>query len=231
MSQTNPTVLPRHLGLILDGNRRWAQAQGRPQLQGHQAGYDNLKTIARAALNRGIKYVSAYVFSTENWDRSPSEVKYLMDLALKIFSSDIDELNEEGVKVLIAGSRQRLSPKLIKAIDSAQRLTQNNKKGTLVLCFNYGGRQEIAEAVNRLIAEGKTEIEPSDIENNLYAPQVPPVDLIIRTSGEQRLSNFMLWRAAYAELMFTDKHWPDFTEADLDSALADYASRQRRFGK
>lgn len=231
MSQTNPTVLPRHLGLILDGNRRWAQAHGRPQLQGHQAGYDNLKTIARAALNRGIKYVSAYVFSTENWDRSPSEVKYLMDLALKIFSSDIDELNEEGVKVLIAGSRQRLSPKLIKAIDSAQRLTQNNKKGTLVLCFNYGGRQEIAEAVNRLIAEGKTEIEPSDIENNLYAPQVPPVDLIIRTSGEQRLSNFMLWRAAYAELMFTDKHWPDFTEADLDSALADYASRQRRFGK
>lgn len=231
MSETTPPILPRHLGLILDGNRRWAKAHGRPQLEGHQAGYENLKTISRAAINRGIEYVSAYIFSTENWSRSKSEVKYLMDLALNIFSSDIEELNNEGVRVLVAGSQKRLSSKLKRAIDSAQELTKNNKKGTIVLCFNYGGQQEIAEAVNRLIATGARTLEPADIEKNLYTPQVPPVDLIIRTSGEQRISNFMLWRAAYAELMFTDKHWPDFTETDLDVALADYANRQRRFGK
>jgi len=231
LSETTPPILPRHLGLILDGNRRWAKAHGRPQLEGHQAGYENLKTISRAAINRGIEYVSAYIFSTENWSRSKSEVKYLMDLALNIFSSDIEELNNEGVRVLVAGSQKRLSSKLKRAIDSAQELTKNNKKGTIVLCFNYGGQQEIAEAVNRLIATGARTLEPADIEKNLYTPQVPPVDLIIRTSGEQRISNFMLWRAAYAELMFTDKHWPDFTETDLDVALADYANRQRRFGK
>lgn len=194
-------------------------------------GYENLKTISRAAFNHGVEYVSAYTFSIENWGRSKGEVKYLMDLALKTFSSDTEELNNEGVRVLIAGSRRRLSAKLIKAIDSAQQLTRNNKKGTLVLCFNYSGQQEIADAVSRLIAKGAKTLEPADIEQNLYVPQVPPVDFIIRTSGEQRLSNFMLWRAAYAELRFVDKHWPDFNEADLDEALADYTSRQRRFGK
>lgn len=228
MSQVTPTI-PRHLGLVLDGNRRWAKANGKLPLEGHRAGYDNLKTIVRVAFDRGVEYVSAYIFSTENWSRTRAEVKYLMDMALSIFETDIEEFNRDGFRVLVAGGRERLSAKLNEAIDSAQQLTRNNTKGTVVLCFNYGGHQEIADAVNRL--QKKRNVTAADIESKLYHPEVPPADLIIRTSGEQRLSNFMLWRAAYAELYFVNKHWPDFDEGDLDTALTDYAQRQRRFGK
>lgn len=223
--------VPRHLGLIIDGNRRWAKAHGRPTLEGHRVGYANLKTIVMNAFDRGVEYVSAYTFSSENWQRTKAEVKYLMDLAMVVFTKDLDELNKRGIKVLVAGSRQRLSAKLIKAIEVAEQKTYHNQKGTLVLCFNYGGQQEIADAANDLIQTGAKQITASDIEQNLYVPEAPPLDFVIRTGGEQRLSNFMLWRVAYAELLFVDKQWPDFAEADLDTALADYASRQRRFGK
>lgn len=223
--------LPVHLGLIIDGNRRWARANGLPKLEGHRQGYLVLKKIIKAAIDRGVTYVSAYTFSTENWNRTTTEVKYLMDMALGILTKDVEELHKEGIRVCVAGSRTRLSQQLVAAIDDAENKTRDNSRGTLLLCFNYGGQGEIVDSVNALIKKKAVDISVKDISAHLYAPDIPPVDFIIRTSGEQRLSNFMLWRSAYAELLFVEKHWPDFNEVDLDEALADYARRQRRFGK
>lgn len=227
MSETN--TLPLHLGLILDGNRRWATERGIPTLEGHRQGYDNLKVITKAAVNRGVLYISAFIFSTENWNRTRAEVKYLMGLAYKVVAKDINELNKENIRVVWLGSRDKLSEKLLNAISNAEELTKTNVKATLALCFNYGGQQEIADASNKVMESGEL-ITPEKIRKNLYHPEVPDLDFIIRTSGEQRLSNFMLWRAAYAELYFSKKHWPAFNADDLDEALAEYANRQRRFG-
>lgn len=231
MVETSP--LPSHIGLILDGNRRWARAHGKPTLEGHRIGYDNLKDITKATINRGVSYVSAYIFSTENWNRTPHEVKYLMDLAYSLLTKDVKELNKEQIKVVWLGSRERVSPKLLKAIGKAEESTRNNKRGTLALCFNYGGQDEIVDAARKLIEKGVTtaEITKEVFAEALYAPEVPPIDLLIRTSGEQRISGYMLYRMAYAELYFTDKFWPDFNERDLDAALADYAARERRIGR
>lgn len=225
-------IMPIHLGLILDGNRRWAKEQGLASYEGHKKGYENLKTIGTAALERGIKYVSAYVFSTENWDRSEEEVKYLMKLLLWIAENEVKILHENNIKVRFAGSRQRLNQNIIKAMKDAEEKTKNNTGGTLLICLNYGGQQEIADAVKQIVKDDTKpeQVTPELIQQHLYAPGVPPIDLIIRTSGEQRLSNFMLWRAAYSELIFVKKHCPAFTAADLDKALDEYASRQRRFG-
>lgn len=223
-------AVPNHLGLILDGNRRWAVAHGLPTLEGHRKGYENLKTIGKAAIKRGVKYVSAYVFSTENWNRSAEEVDYLMKLLVWVAKNEIKELDEANIRVVFAGSRERLKPNVIKAIESAEERTKNNTAGTLALCLNYGGQQEIIDAVNKAIQDGVQTIDKATIEQNLYAPEIPAVDLIIRTSGEQRISNFMLWRAAYSELLFVKKHWPSFSVEDLDDAIANYAARQRRFG-
>lgn len=225
MSETG--IKLRHLGLILDGNRRWARQKGIPTMQGHKKGYENLKTIVRAAVDRGVNYISAYVFSMENWNRSKEEVKYLMDLALHLAINEVKELHKEGIRVRFLGSKERISTKLLKAIQNAEDLTRNNTRGTVAICFNYGGKQEIADAVN---ACKKDIVTPDDIEQNLYAPDVPPIDLLVRTSGEQRISGFMLWRAAYAELLFVDKYWPDFSIADLDDAIQKYEERERRFG-
>lgn len=224
--------VPRHLGIILDGNRRWARAQGLPKLEGHRRGYENLKTIGEAARARGIEFLSAYCFSTENWNRSEEEVEYLMGLLYWVATHEVTEMHRKNIRVRFLGSRERLSSRILKAIDSAETLTADNSGGTLALCINYGGQVEIAAAVKQLMADGADadDITPAAIENQLYAPDIPPLDLIIRTSGEQRLSNFMLWRAAYAELYFTKKHWPEFAAADLDMALFDYATRTRRFG-
>lgn len=225
--------IPRHVGLILDGNRRWAKLRGLPTLEGHRQGYDNLKTIAKAAINRGVKFVSAFIFSTENWNRTPTEVKYLMNLAYTMLTRDVEELNRENIRIVWLGTIEKVSAKLQKAIRAAEEATQHNTRGTLALCFNYGGHMEIVEAARRLIEQGvkAADLTIEKFASALYAPDVPPVDLLIRTSGEQRLSGYMLWRVAYAELYFTEKYWPDFSEADLDAALFDYASRQRRFGK
>lgn len=225
-------IIPIHLGLILDGNRRWAKEQGIPQLEGHRKGYENLKTIGLAALERGVQYVSAYVFSTENWKRSKTEVNYLMKLLLWVAKHEVDELNKKGVRVRFLGSSEGLSEQIIKAIRSAEEKTKDNTKGTLALCLNYGGHLEIADAVKQLIKKDKKEqdITPELIAQHLYAPDIPPIDLLVRTSGEQRLSNFMLWRAAYSELCFVDKHWPGFTVGDLDKCLEEYTKRHRRFG-
>jgi undecaprenyl diphosphate synthase len=225
--------IPNHLGLILDGNRRWAKGKNLPTLEGHKAGYDNLKKNAEAAFNRGVNYVSAYIFSTENWGRSQQEVSYLMKLVLKFFKKDALELGKKGVRIEWLGVRDNLSADIIKAIEYATEITKLNTKAVLGLCFNYGGYSEITEAVKRIVKlnVGEDQITEATVAEHLFAPDIPKLDLVIRTSGEQRLSNFMLWRAAYAELYFTKLNWPDFTPHDLNLALDDYAERSRRFGK
>ncbi len=225
--------VPTHLGIILDGNRRWAKQKGLPTLLGHKRGYKVFRTITEAAFDRGIEYVSAFIFSTENWNRAKKEVDYLMDLALLVFTKDLKTIHKKGRRIVCLGIKNQLSAKHIKAIKEAEELTRHNTKGTLAICFNYGGQQEIVDATKALIKKGvkAAEITIESLANYLYHPEVPAVDFMIRSSGEMRLSNFMLWRMAYAELYFVDKHWPAFTEADLDMALAEYANRQRRFGK
>lgn len=225
-------TLPNHVGFILDGNRRWAKEKGLPSLEGHRQGYDNLKDIAKAAIDAGVKYVSAYIFSTENWNRTPKEVKYLMDLAHKMLTRDVAELNKENIKVLWLGSPEKVSKKLLEAIRSAEESTKSNTKGTLCICFNYGGIQELVDATKQIV-ESNLKAEQVDqklLEQNLYKPDVPEIDLLIRTSGEQRISGFMLYRAAYAELLFVDTFWPDFSIDHLMRALEEYKHRQRRFG-
>lgn len=232
MSDT-PQSIPVHLGLILDGNRRWAKDQGKPTYDGHKAGYENLKVIGKSAIKRGVKYVSAFVFSTENWKRSAEEVDYLMKLLLWVAKNEVNELHKENIRIRFLGEKDRLSKDIINAIAKAEEKTKDNTAGTLALCLNYGGQQEIVHAVNEIMAENNDHsvVTANDIEQHLYAPDIPPVDLLIRTSGEQRISNFMLWRAAYSELLFVDKHWPAFSEHDLELALAEFARRQRRFGQ
>lgn len=231
MSQTS--TLPTHLGLILDGNRRWARDQGLPTLEGHKKGYENLKTISRAAFEKGVKYVSAYIFSTENWNRTKDEVSYLMNLVLWIAEKDIKQLIKENVRVVVLGIEDRVPPRALKALRRAEADSTDNTGGTLALCFNYGGQQEIVDATKKLIDLGvnSADVSVESFQDQLYHPEVPPVDLMIRSSGEMRLSNFMLWRMAYAELYFADKHWPAFDTEDLDEALAEYENRHRRFGK
>jgi len=226
-------AIPIHLGLILDGNRRWARQQAIPQIEGHRKGYENLKTIGIAGIKKGIKYISAYMFSTENWQRSQDEVDYLMKLLLWVAKHEVDELHKQNIRVRFAGSQRHLGRPILTAMRQAEDKTKANTRATLIICLNYGGHQEIADAVKLIIAQkiAPKDIKPEIIARYLYVPDVPPIDLIIRTSGEQRLSNFMLWRAAYSELYFTNKHWPEFNEDDLDEALAEYAHRQRTFGK
>jgi undecaprenyl diphosphate synthase len=233
MSQTPEALaVPRHLGLILDGNRRWAKEHGLPLTEGHRVGYQTLRTISDAAFNSGVEYVSAYVFSTENWNRSKDEVKYLMNLLLWIIKHELENFRKHGIRLQTLGSKVRLGKALVKAIHNAEEQTKDGTHGTLLLCLNYGGQQEIVDAMKRIVEAGTpaSDITPELINQNLYAPGIPPVDLIIRTSGEQRLSNFMLWEGAYSELMFTPTKWPDFTPAELQEMFVRYSKIQRRFG-
>lgn len=225
--------MPTHVGVIMDGNRRWAKAQGLETVEGHWRGYQNLRDLAiYALLEKKVPFISAYVFSTENWNRTEEEVGYLMKLVTKAFTDYLDDFHKNNIRVVVLGQRDRLSKNVLRAVENAEAKTKNNTAGTLVACFNYGGHAEIVDAAKK-IAESK--IEASKIDENLfeqmlYHPEVPPVDLIIRTSGEKRLSGFMLWRASYSELLFIDKHWPDFDKTDIDAALEEYAHRQRRYG-
>lgn len=225
-------ILPRHIGYIIDGNRRWAKAHGLPAYEGHLAGYNALKDVLIATLHAGVRYASAYVFSTENWRRSADEVGHLMGLLLKVLESDVPVFVENNVRLRVIGSRGQLSPALIKAIDRAEATTRDLDGGDLLLCLNYGGHVEIADAVKAIMQEGYAaeDVTPELVAEHLYAPDVPPCDLIVRTSGEQRLSNFMLWRSAYSELLFLDKAWPDMTPSDVTNVLQTYAGRHRRFG-
>lgn len=225
--------VPEHVGLILDGNRRWARAKGLPLVEGHKVGYQALKKIVQSMQEKGIKYLSAYIFSTENWNRSQDEVKYLMNLTLWVAKHEIKELAKNNVRVRFLGTDKGVEPKVLKALRDAEERSKDNTGGTLALCFNYGGQLEIVDAVRSMMKSGidADQVTPEEIAKHLYDPDIPPIDLVVRTSGEQRISNFMLWRAAYAEFSFIQKNWPDFTVDDLDEVLEDYANRQRRFGK
>lgn len=231
MSDDNHTI-PTHIGYIVDGNRRWAKTHGLPTYEGHLAGYNAIQEVAKASFDAGVQYVSAYIFSTENWKRSEDEVGKLMGLVLKLLTSDLRELEENNTKLLVLGSQENVSEKIQKAIIDAEARTANNTGGTLALCFNYGGQLEIAEAVKKIVHSGakETDITPELIAQNLYAPEIPPVDLVVRSSGEQRLSNFMLWRAAYSELLFLEKLWPDMTKEDVTAIIEEYSRRDRRIG-
>jgi len=224
--------IPKHIGYVVDGNRRWAKQHGLPRYEGHLAGYNALQEVAIATFDAGVEYMSAYTFSTENWKRSKEEVSKLLGLTLRLLTADLHIFEERNVRLRILGSREGLSSKIIKAIDNAERRTAQNTKGTLAVCFNYGGQLEIAEACKKIVQSGVVAemVTPELIEQQLYAPEVPPIDLLVRTSGEQRLSNFMLWRVAYSELLFLDKLWPDMTKGDVTAILEEYARRSRRFG-
>ncbi|MGB3945471.1 MAG: polyprenyl diphosphate synthase [Candidatus Saccharimonadales bacterium] len=224
--------LPKHIGYIVDGNRRWAKHHGLPTYEGHLAGYNAIQDVATATFDAGVSYMSAYVFSTENWKRSQTEVKRLMGLVLKLVSSDLHIFSERNIRLRIVGTRDGLNEKLLQAIEKAELETANNTAGTLALCFNYGGQLEIVDAVKQIVQNNITpeDITSETIAEHLYAPDIPPCDLIVRTSGEQRLSNFMLWRSAYSELMFLDKNWPDMTKQDVTDILEEYKRRGRRFG-
>ena len=232
-SEILTTNVPNHVGFIVDGNRRWAKLNGKSVAEGHRSGYDTLKTIALSAFDHSVKYVSAYVFSTENWQRDPKEVDDIMKILGWVLNHEVKGFHKKNIRLRIAGSRNKLAPSIIKAIDSAEKLTKHNTAGTVMLCLDYGGQQEIVDAVKTIVRSGvdADDVTVEMISNYVYAADVPPVDLIIRTSGEQRLSNFMTWRSVYSELMFYDKLWPDFNEQDLLEAFNNYATRHRRFGK
>jgi undecaprenyl diphosphate synthase len=231
-----PFKAPRHVAIIMDGNGRWAAARGLPRAEGHRRGVEALRRTIRAAGEIGIEFVTIFSFSAENWSRPVSEVRELMGLLRRFIRNDLAELHQNNVKVRIIGERQSLDPEIERLLVEAEELTKNNNGLTLVVAFNYGARQEIARAAQRVaeqVAQGKLDpaaITVETIGRCLDAPDVPDPDLIIRTSGEQRLSNFLLWQAAYSELVFVPIYWPDFDRAALETAIREYQQRERRFG-
>jgi undecaprenyl diphosphate synthase len=228
--------MPRHVAIIMDGNGRWAAARGLPRGEGHRRGVEALRKTVRAAGEMGIGILTIFSFSSENWSRPASEIKDLMNLLRRFIRNDLAELHKNGIKVRIIGERNNLDAEILRLLEEAEELTKDNDRLTLVVAFNYGARQEIARAAARIAADVRAGIiEPSAVTaeligQNLDAPDVPDPDLIIRTSGEQRLSNFLLWQAAYSELVFVPTYWPDFDHAALEGAIAEYHRRERRFG-
>jgi len=223
----------KHIGIILDGNRRWAKENNLTTYKGHLRGYENMKTIARYWLSKSNgNIMTVYAFSTENWKRKQTEVNYLMKLLRKAVSEEADELNNLGIKVNILGLRKGLAPDILKAIDRTHEITKNNKKGIFNICINYGGHIEIVETIKQLAKDNYNfkNLTPEKFAKHLWTKSQPYPDLIIRTSGEQRLSNFLTWQSSYSELYFPKKHWPAFTEKDLDKAINEYNNRNRRFG-
>lgn len=231
-----PFEVPRHVAIIMDGNGRWAAARGLPRAEGHRRGVEALRKTVRAAGEMGIEYLTIFSFSSENWSRPASEIRDLMGLLRRFIRNDLAELHQSGVKVRVIGERSDLDPDIKRLLEEAEELTRDNRNLTLVVAFNYGGRQEIARAAARIaseIASGKIApeaITADMITSHLDAPDIPDPDLLIRTSGEQRLSNFLLWQSAYSELVFVPIYWPDFDRAALEEAVAVYRQRERRFG-
>ncbi len=227
------TRVPRHVACVMDGNGRWARAQGLPRTAGHTAGEESMLKAVDASLAIGIEWLSVYAFSTENWRRPADEVRFLMNFNERILTRHRDHLHAKGVRIRFAGRRDRRIPKRIAdRMDEAVALTAGNRTMTLTICFNYGGRAEIIDAVRSLVADGvKPErINERSISSRLYFPDMPDPDLVIRTSGEFRISNFLLWELAYSELVFTDVLWPDFRAEHLYEAVAEYQRRTRRYG-
>ena len=228
---------PRHVAIIMDGNRRWAAKRHMPKKLGHRAGVDAVRNIVRSAGELGISYLTLFGFSSENWNRGEEEVSDLMGLLRLFIRRDLAELHQNGVQVRIIGERTHLDADIVSLIEEAESLTQDNGELHLTIAFNYGGQTEIAAAVKRIaekVAAGELktdDISPETIEQHLDTTGIPNPDLVIRTSGEKRLSNFLLWQSAYSEFVFTDVLWPDFDKVTLESAVAEYQSRDRRFGE
>jgi undecaprenyl diphosphate synthase len=229
----------RHIAVIMDGNGRWAQRRRLPVAAGHRAGAKTLRRILEHALDLGVREVTVYSFSTENWNRPPDEVDALMKLFVEMIDSQVPDMHARGARVRFVGRREGVPEELVRRIEDAEALTEDNARITLYIAFNYGGRRELLDAARGLAAEvaagtapaGRvSELTEEDLRRHLYAPEMHDPELLIRTSGELRTSNFLPWQCAYSELYFSDKLWPDFTEADFDAALAEYARRQRRFG-
>lgn len=218
----------KHIAIIMDGNGRWATLKNLPHKEGHKEGANSVEAVVETALKENIKVLSLYAFSTENWARPKTEVTYLMQLLADTLGKFTEEKYKD-VRLVFSGRRKGLSATILHKLDSVIKATEGKKKLTLNLCLNYGARQEITDAVNKILAQGKKEITESDIEKNLYQ-NLPAPDLIIRTSGEERLSNFLLWQAAYSEFYFTKTLWPDFKGDDLRAAISAYSRRDRRFG-
>ncbi len=229
---STPEKTPQHVAIIMDGNGRWALSRGMPRLAGHRAGTENLRRVIRASVEFGIEYLTIYAFSTENWGRPPAEVKGLMHIFENVIDKELDELHEEGVQLRHIGRLEKLTPKLRKKVLDAIELTKDNKHLILNIAFNYGGRDEIVYAVQNMLKDG---ISPEDvslelISEYLFTAGTPDPDLVIRTSGELRTSNFLIWQSAYSEWYITPTFWPDFDKEEYAKALKTYAERERRYG-
>ena len=228
MNEQNVKI-PNHVAIILDGNGRWAKVKGKKRTEGHKAGSENLKKISKYILNKGTKVLSVYVFSTENFKRPQEEVDFLMNLFVKEFNIDSGFYQKENIKVVFSGKRENLRKDVLDAMDKMTEKTKNNTKGILNICLNYGGRAEIIDAVHKIIENKEENITEETFNKYLYN-DLPDVDLMIRTSGEVRISNFLLWQISYAELYFPKCYFPDFNEEEYDKALLEYTKRDRRFG-
>jgi undecaprenyl diphosphate synthase len=224
--------VPGHIAIIMDGNGRWARSRHRPRLEGHRAGLNAIRRVMTACDDLGIGILTLYAFSTENWTRPRSEVTGLMRLFSQTLDREIAELHDKGVQVRITGRREQLSPALVRKIEQAENLTRGNRRRVLNLLINYGGRAEIEDATRSLLRAGfdPDQLTEEDIGRALYNPDLPDPELVIRTAGEQRISNFLIWETAYAEFHSTERLWPDFDESDIREAIAVFASRERKFG-
>lgn len=224
----NNIIVPNHIGIIMDGNRRWAKEKKKKTIEGHLAGANRIISLAKYIFDKGVKYLSIYAFSTENFNRSAEEVSYLMGLIIKLFNERVNELHDYNIKIVVSGLRDNLSKEVLKCIDNVVDLTKDNTGGVLNVCLNYGGRREIVDAVNK-IKEANVNITEETFGKYLYN-DLPDLDYVIRTSGEERISNFMLWQISYAEFYFPKVYFPDFDEKEFDKALEIYNNRNRRFG-
>lgn len=224
----NNIIVPNHIGIIMDGNRRWAKEKKKKTIEGHLAGANRIISLAKYIFNKGVKYLSIYAFSTENFNRSAEEVSYLMGLIIKFFNERVNELHDYNIKIVVSGLRDNLSKEVLKCIDNVVDLTKDNTGGVLNVCLNYGGRREIVDAINK-IKEANITVTEETFGKYLYN-DLPDLDYVIRTSGEERISNFMLWQISYAEFYFPKVYFPDFDEKEFDKALEIYNNRNRRFG-
>lgn len=225
-----PAKLPGHVAIVMDGNGRWAQKRWLPRAAGHKQGVDALRGVVKACIERGVKVLSVFAFSSENWNRPVEEVSGLMDLLAMALSREVPSLKKSGVRLHFPGNRAGLSARVVQGLDAAERETAHNHTLVLNVCFNYGGRWDVAQAARRLAQQG-VDITEENLSGAMALAHVDDPDLLIRTGGELRISNFLLWQSAYTELLFTDCLWPDFDAAELDRALAEFARRERRFGQ
>jgi len=236
LSTAEETAAPVHVAIIMDGNGRWATARGKPRVFGHRAGVESVRRTIEAAGDLGIKYLTLFSFSSENWRRPATEIADLMGLLRLYLRKEVETLNKQGARLIVIGDRHRLAPDIVQAIEEAEEKTASNTKITIILALSYGGRAEIVDAARKIAERVQSgELSADQIDENVFDSALtthgfPDPDLLIRTSGEQRISNFLLWQLAYAEFVFIDKLWPDFTAEDLQNAVEEYAKRERRYG-